>query len=106
MLSQQERRQLNEIEEHLETSDPRLAAMMAGMKVRPRWRRATFLSLMWVAVAAAMLAGWWVLALILVGPLLALTLGAMGDRVIGWPQPSDPVSRNHIEQRWIAGHWG
>lgn len=106
MLSQQERRQLSQIEEHLEASDPRLAAMLAGMRTRPRWRRAAWLSLMWVAVAAGMLAGWWVVALLLIGPLLALTLGAIGDRMMGWPPTSEPMPGNHLERNWIAGHWG
>jgi hypothetical protein len=78
MLSQDDRRRLNAIEQQLRASDPDLAHLLAHWPVRPRsrWARAA-------AVLAIVLGTLGVLAgLITFSPTLVLVFGAMA--VAGW----------------------
>ena len=74
MLSEREQRVLNEIERHLSESDPRLAARLARSMGLIRWRGWLMLARGWVLAVGAGIAGWWIVAVLLVGPLIALTL--------------------------------
>jgi hypothetical protein len=79
VLSERERQELEKIERHLAESDPRLAAALSQTSlVRkasfPRWRGWVALVLGWVSMTGAALAGWWMAALILMLPVLAITV--------------------------------
>lgn len=94
MLSDHELRRLNEIERELRLTDPSLDASLSTMGLR--WRWALPLALLgWASFAALAAVGWWVIAILLVGPLIPATLAVLvdglanGNRQPGPPQ--DPV---------------
>lgn len=74
MLSERERQVLGQIEARLAASDPRLAAKLSRSLRLVRLRRWTLVILGWLALAGAAVAGWWVVAVLLLGPLIAVTL--------------------------------
>jgi hypothetical protein len=75
VLSEREQQVLKDIERHLSESDPKLAARLARSKRLIRWRGLLMLVLGWLLAVGAGLAGWWIVTVLLLGPLTALTLG-------------------------------
>ncbi|WP_162907984.1 DUF3040 domain-containing protein [Allorhizocola rhizosphaerae] len=77
--SEHERRWLDEIEAGLRASDPGLDRALRTF--RPRRRGAVaWLTAGWLAAAVTLVIGWWIVALVIFGPLLALTFIAWGGR--------------------------
>jgi Flp pilus assembly protein TadB len=77
MLSERERQVLEQIEQRLAESDPKLAAKLTrGMRLA-MLRRWMFVCLGWLLVIAMAVAGWWIIAVLLIGPLMALTLARL-----------------------------
>lgn len=73
MLSREDERRLAEIEQRLQEADPKLAAFMRdpGGRGSVRWLLACLV--MWLAVASVAVAGWWVIAGLVMGPLMVGT---------------------------------
>jgi len=82
-LTPYERSRLRDIEEALTASDPSLAAALRSFRV-PGRRRVYGLAALWLVAAAGAVAGWWILSLIISGPLLVLTLITVGERWAHW----------------------
>lgn len=78
MLSDYELRRLSEIEREFRFTDPRLAASLSAMCLHWRWGLPLAL-LGWASFAALAAAGWWVIAILLVGPLIPATLEVLID---------------------------
>jgi Protein of unknown function (DUF3040) len=74
MLSERERQVLGQIEARLALSDPKLAAKFSRSLRLVRLRRWTVLVLCWLAFVGAAVAQWWIVAFLLLGPLIAVTL--------------------------------
>ncbi len=73
MLNEYERCRLGEIEEALRASDPRLDRALRTLRP-PRRRTLGWLSAGWLSAVGAGLAGWWIIVVVMLGPLLAATL--------------------------------
>ncbi len=73
MLSEREQQVLDDIERHLAESDPRLADRLAHASQRPRWWAWVLAVLGWVITVVAAAVGWWIVSVVLLGPLIAVT---------------------------------
>jgi ferric-dicitrate binding protein FerR (iron transport regulator) len=83
-LTSYERSRLRDIEAALEASDPSLAMALRSFRL-PRRHRLYRLAALWLVAAVAAVgavAGWWILFLIISGPLFVLTAMALGDREV------------------------
>jgi Protein of unknown function (DUF3040) len=74
MLSERERQVLGQIEARLALSDPKLAAKLSRSLRLVRLRRWLLVVLGWLALVGAGIAGWWIVAVLLLGPLVAVTV--------------------------------
>ena len=77
MLTGRERQLLDEIERCLTESDPDLAQRLTGVpRVAqvPRWRGWAALVAGWLLALTAVVVGSWIAAVIVVGPLIAVTV--------------------------------
>ena len=79
MPSEDERRRLYEIEAALRASDPRLDRALRTFRPRRAGQRACVIA-GWLAAVAIGLTPWWIVTLIMLGPLLAFTCVTMGVR--------------------------
>ena len=83
MPSEHERRQLDQIEAALRASDPGLDRALRTFRPRRTWLT-VFLVAAWLGAVGIGLTSWWIVTLVMLGPLLALTLLTMRPR---WREP-------------------
>ena len=74
MLSEREQQVLEDIERHLVASDPQLAATLVRATRPARWWIWALAALGWVVTIGSAVAGWWIVTVLLLGPLTAVTL--------------------------------
>lgn len=79
MLSNGERQQLQLIERHLTDSDPRFAAQFELAPRRYRRWPVLLAGLGWMGAVLTAAQGWWAVMVILLGPLIAVTVGWLID---------------------------
>jgi hypothetical protein len=85
MPSDYDRRRLDEIEAALRASDPGLDRALRTFRPPRRTWPSILLGVAWVFAAGAGLTGSWVIMLIMLGPLLALTFLTLSARWSGSP---------------------
>lgn len=82
MPSDYDRRRLEEIEAALRASDPGLDRALRTFRPRRSWPLACLMA-GWAFTVAAAWVGWWILTLVMMAPLLALTFITLGVRWSG-----------------------
>lgn len=77
--SEHERRRLDEIEAALRASDPELDRALRTFRPRRTWPIVCLIAV-WMGAMGIGLTPWWIVTLILLGPLLAITCIAVRPR--------------------------